>query len=62
MCKHRRVFPYTLSHRDFILWRSGISNSKRMIEGVARKRARAGNRNVALILDPNGSVLSEIAI
>lgn len=60
MNRYRRVFPYTLSARDYAGWRTGTKIAKKYIEGVACKRARRCNRNVALILAPNGAVLIEV--
>ena len=60
MCKHRRVFPYTLSSKDYQLWCNDPTSAKSFIEGTARKRERQVNRNVALVLETNGKVLAEL--
>ena len=60
MQKVRRVFPYTLSSRDYRLWKHEEQRGRKQIEVTACKRARVSGRNVALLLSPAGDVLAEV--
>ena len=60
MMEKRRIFPYTLSARDYTLWKLEGAKGRAHITKTAIRRARCSGRNVALILAPNGQLLDEV--
>ena len=63
MGTQRSIFIYRLTVSELIKWRRNRNDGKTWrvhIEDVARHKARMRHKSVAMILSPDGDVLSEV--